>query len=242
MRHHRLTIVAVVLALTAVGLTARTDQSPAGSLERLKAGNARFVANASAALPVDAETRAAQVKGQTPFAMIVSCADSRVPPEIIFNAGLGELFIVRTAGQVADKAVLASIEYGAEHLHVPLLVVMGHEACGAVIAAVSTPAHAPSMGPNLDALIGAIRPAFDRMSTPADMEHLRDAVLANVEQVVNDFLSKSAIVKHMVAEEKLQVVGAYYEFTSGRVRFSQPLGADASPVPHKPAATQAAHK
>jgi carbonic anhydrase len=242
MCHHRLTIAAVVLALTSVGVTATADQNPADSLERLKAGNARFVANASAALPVDAETRAAQIKGQAPFAMIVSCADSRVPPEIIFNAGLGELFIVRTAGQVADKAVLASIEYGAEHLHAPLLVVMGHESCGAVKTAVSTPAGAPSMGPNLDALVGAIKPAFDRMSTPADMEHLRDAILANVEQVVNDFLSKSAIVKHMVAEGKLQVVGAYYEFATGRVRFSQPLGAYAAPGDHKPAATQAAHK
>ncbi len=191
---------------------------------------------------MDAEKRAAQVTGQSPFAMIVSCADSRVPPEIIFNAGLGELFIVRTAGQVADKAVLASIEYGAEHLHVPLLVVMGHESCGAVKTAVSTPAGAPSMGPNLDALVGAIKPAFDRMSTPADMDHLRDAILANVEQVVNDFLSKSAIVKHMVAEGKLQVIGAYYEFVTGRVRFSQPVGASTSPV-HAPTSTQAtAHK
>lgn len=242
MRHSRVAAVALLLVLTSAGVTAGTEPTPAASLERLKAGNARFVANASAALPVDAEKRAAQVTGQSPFAMIVSCADSRVPPEIIFNAGLGELFIVRTAGQVADKAVLASIEYGAEHLHVPLLVIMGHESCGAVKTAVSTPAGSPSMGPNLDALVGAIRPAFDRMSTPADMDHLRDAVLANVEQVVNDFLSKSAIVKHMVAEGKLQVIGAYYEFVTGRVRFSQPVGANASPA-HAPASTQAAaHK
>ena len=80
MRHRRLAIVAAVFALTSVGVTARTEQTPADSLERLKAGNARFVADASAALPVDAEKRAAQVKGQAPYAMIVSCADSRVPP------------------------------------------------------------------------------------------------------------------------------------------------------------------
>jgi carbonic anhydrase len=242
MRLYRLAALALLVALTAVGVAAQTGPTPTASLERLKAGNARFVANASAALPVDAEKRAAQVKGQSPFAMIVSCADSRVPPEIIFNAGLGELFIVRTAGEVADKAVLASVEYGAEHLHAPLLVVMGHESCGAVKTAVSTPAGAPSMGPNLDALVGAIKPAFDRMSTPADLDHLRDAILANVEQVVNDFLSKSEIVKEMVAEGKLQVVGAYYEFATGRVRFSQPLGAFAAPE-HAPASTQAAaHK
>jgi carbonic anhydrase len=79
------------------------------------------------------------------------------------------------------------------------------------------------MGPNLDALIGSIRPAFARMSAPADLDHLRDAILANVEQVVNDILVKSAVVKRLAAGGELQLVGAYYEFTSGRVRFSEPV-------------------
>jgi carbonic anhydrase len=188
--------------------------------------------------PADVEKRKALVKGQTPFAMVLSCADSRVPPEMIFNVGLGELFIIRTAGQVTDKAVLASIEYGAEHLNVPLLVVMGHDSCGAVKAAIETKAGAPSLGPNLDALIGAIKPAFERMSTPADLDHLRDAVLANVEEVVNDILTSSAVVKHLVGNGTLQMVGAFYELDTGRVRFSKPV----SPPPEPSGKTPDAHR
>ncbi len=237
---HRAAVV-LLLVVTAMGssMTA-TDVTPASALERLKAGNARFVANPAAPLPVDEEARQAQVKGQSPFAIVLSCADSRIPPEIIFNVGLGHLFVVRTAGQVTDKAVLASIEYAAEHLHTPLLVVMGHESCGAVKATIETKPGAPSMGPNLDALVASIRPAFERMSHPADAEHMRDAILANVEQVVNDVLANSAVVKHLAGAGSLQVVGAYYELGTGRVRFSQPVAAGATPGhgapdPHKAA-------
>ena len=206
------------------------DNTPAAAIERLKSGNARFVANAAAGLPVDEATRQAQTKGQSPYAIVLSCADSRVPPEIIFNAGLGELFVIRTAGEVTDKAVLASVEYAAEHLHTPLLVVMGHESCGAVKATVETKPGAASMGPNLDALVAAIRPAFDRMSEPADLEHMREAVLANVEQVVNDILEDSQIVNHLATAGDIQLVGAYYELGTGRVRFSQPVSAATIPA------------
>jgi carbonic anhydrase len=222
MRYVR-TVVAALVLLVAAGAPVPAGETPATALERLIAGNARFVKDAASALPIDAEKRQAQVKGQSPFAIVLSCADSRVPPEVIFNVGLGELFVVRTAGEVVDKAVLASVEYGAEHLKAPLLVVMGHETCGAVKAAVEAKPGAPSMGPNLDALIGSIKPAFSRMSTPVDLDHLRDAILANVEQVVNDILVKSAVVKRLAAGGELQLVGAYYEFASGRVRFSEPV-------------------
>lgn len=230
MRFQTTTAAAVLMALALGAVAAAGDQPPAGAaaLERLKAGNARYVRDAASPLPIDGETRQAQVKGQSPFAMVLSCADSRVPPEVIFNVGLGDLFIVRTAGEVTDKAVLASLEYGAEHLNIPLMLVMGHESCGAVKAAIDTKPGAPSMGPNLDALVGAIRPAFERMSSPADAGHLREAILANVEQVVNDTLKKSAVVKHLADAGKLVVVGAYYEFATGLVRFSQPVAASAA--------------
>jgi carbonic anhydrase len=222
MRCVRTVIAAIVLAVVAA-VPVHAGETPASALERLKAGNARFVQDAALPLPIDAEKRLAQLKGQSPFAIVLSCADSRVPPEVIFNVGLGELFVVRTAGEVTDKAVLASIEYGAEHLKAPLLVVMGHETCGAVKAAIESKPGTPSLGPNLDTLIGSIRPAFGRMSTPADLGHLRDAILANVEQVVNEILVKSAIVKHLASAGELHVVGAYYEFSTGRVRFSEPI-------------------
>ena len=165
MRHGRILLSAALMLVVMASVPVRAGETPAGALERLKAGNARFVKDPASQLPIDEEKRQAQAKGQSPFAIVLSCADSRVPPEVIFNVGLGEVFVVRTAGEVIDKAVLASIEYGAEHLKTPLLVVMGHETCGAVKTAVETKPGAPSMGPNLDALIGAIKPAFDRMST-----------------------------------------------------------------------------
>src|SRR5687767_15162548 len=184
----------VLAALFALGINmvaSGAGPTPAESVTRLKAGNARFVTNPSEGLPVDANTRAALATGQTPFATVLSCADSRVPPEIIFHANLGELFVVRAAGHVADHSVLASVEYAAEHLHVPLVVVMGHEMCGAVKAAVETPA-TTSLGPNLDYLLKAIRPAVARTSAvPADTR-LRAAILENVEETINDLLTKSA--------------------------------------------------
>jgi carbonic anhydrase len=231
MSYRRAAIAAALVLVMAATLVAATEITPADAMNRLKTGNARFVQNAAAPLPVDEAQRQAQVSGQSPYAIVLSCADSRVPPEVIFNAGLGEIFVVRTAGEVTDKAVLASVEYGAEHLRVPLLVVMGHESCGAVTAAIGKPQADVSQGPNLDALMASIRPAFDRMAEPADLAHLREAILANVEQVVNDILAKSAVVKHLAGAGKLQLVGAYYELTTGRVRFSQPVGAAAALAP-----------
>lgn len=233
----------LVLALLGAALTcsapvvAREDAtaSTSSALDRLRRGNERFVSDPSTPLPVDESTRQAQTKGQAPFAIVLSCADSRVPPETIFNAGLGEIFIVRTAGHAVDKSVLASLEYAVEHLHAPLLVVMGHESCGAVKATLEARPDGPSMGPNLDYLVKSIRPAFDRLTTPADLQHIREAILANVEQAVNDLLDRSEILRTAAVDGHVQIVGAYYELTTGRVRFSAPV---APPGVHAPAATQ----
>jgi carbonic anhydrase len=186
------------------------------ALGMLKVGNDRFVRNASAPVSLSRNVREELTKGQHPFAMVLSCADSRVPPEHIFNVGLGDLFVIRAAGEVVDRSILASLEYGAEHLHIPLLVVMGHESCGAVQAA--TAAKAESLGPNLDYLIKAIRAGTTR--TGAERTELRTAILANVEQAINDSLAGSVLLRRMVEGDKLQVVGAYYELGSGRVIFS----------------------
>jgi carbonic anhydrase len=213
-----------LLAAILVGLHLATRASEPGddSLSKLKTGNARFVANPAAALPIDAGRRVALVAGQSPFAMVLSCADSRVPPEIVFNVGLGDLFVVRAAGQVSDHAVAASLEYGAEHLHAPLLVVMGHESCGAVKAAVEAKPGA-SLGPNLDYLIKAIVPAVRR--TASEQSRIKAAILANVEESINDLLDQSAILRHLAETGKLTIIGAYYELSSGRVHFSEPISA-----------------
>ena len=164
-------IAALVVAMPA-GAAEPSGPTPAEALAHLKDGNARFVAGTSEAAAIGVPRRTELVAGQHPFAIVLSCADSRVPPEHIFNVGLGDLFVVRTAGEVTDRAVLASVEYAAEHLHVPLLVVMGHGACGAVKAA--SEAHKESLGPNLDYLVNAIHPAVERSAGVAGRRAAED--------------------------------------------------------------------
>lgn len=201
-------------------LPASAQPAKVDGVLRLRAGNERFVKGASAPVPLGAPAREALTKGQNPFAMVLSCADSRVPPEYIFNQGLGDLFVVRAAGEVIDKSVMASLEYGAGHLHIPLLVVMGHESCGAVKAAVE---NTPLESPNLQYLVKAIRQGTDR--TPSETKDLREAILANVEQVINDMLAGSPLLRRAAGAGALQVVGAYYELSSGKVMFSEPVSA-----------------
>ena len=217
-------ITIVTLASGAVTVAENRAKSPTATeaVARLKAGNARFVENAAEALPIDGARRTALAKGQSPFATVLTCADSRVPPEIIFHTGLGDLFVVRAAGHVTDRSLLASVEYGAEHLHTPVVVVMGHESCGAVKAAIET-APGTSLGPNLDYLIKAIRPAVERAEEASESMALRDAILSNVEETINDLLEQSAIIKHLAESGQVVLVGAYYELSTGRAHFSEPV-------------------
>jgi carbonic anhydrase len=217
--------------------------TPAQALERLKDGNDRFVRDVSADLRVDAARRAELVAGQAPYALVLSCADSRVPPEIVFNTGLGELFVVRAAGEVLDRSVLASLEYGAEHLKAPLLVVMGHEFCGAVKAARDRKP-GESLGPNLDFLLKQIQPAVAHADKAIFDEPLRAAILANVAHIVSELQVQSPILRSAIDRGRLQIVGAFYELSTGRVTFSHAVvgrgpaqtrrapGGPAPPPPH----------
>jgi carbonic anhydrase len=228
-RIFRATSLIVLIATLSIAAEAPAPPSAArAALGRLKVGNERFVKNASAPVSLSTITRQALTKGQAPFAMVLSCADSRVPPEYIFNAGLGELFVIRAAGEVVDKSIAASLEYGAEHLHIPLLVVMGHESCGAVKAAVE---RAELAGPNLAYLVKAIQKGTTRPG--AETTEIREAILANVEQQINDALAGSEILRHAVETGGLQVVGAYYELGTGRVTFSEPVAAPVMTAAHK---------
>jgi carbonic anhydrase len=185
----------------------------------LKAGNDRFARNASSPVSLSVNRRRELAEAQYPMAIILSCADSRVPPEYVFNTGLGDLFVVRTAGEVIDRSILATVEYGAEHLHIPLLVVMGHESCGAVKAAAESKSAPPSQ--NLDYLLKAIQVA--RKPGAQERDEIKALVLANVEQVINDAMVTSPLLQRLVDEGRLGVVGAYYELVSGRVMFSEPV-------------------
>jgi carbonic anhydrase len=218
-----LSVALVAIAIFTVAGDRAVADGAAGleSLTRLKAGNAHFVANPEDAMPVPAARRAELAKSQAPFATILSCADSRVAPEIVFHVGLGDLFVVRAAGNVSDRAILASVEYAVEHLHTPLVVVMGHESCGAVKAASETPA-SKSLGPNLDYMLKAIRPSVAAARTRPEAERLRAAILENVEETLNSMMKESAILREAGRAGHATFIGGYYELSSGKVYFSDP--------------------
>jgi carbonic anhydrase len=216
---------------TCVLLLATTLRADSGTdaLQRLKSGNARFIADAGEALPITGPRRTALAQGQSPFATVLSCADSRVPPEVIFHSGLGDLFVVRSAAHVADKAVMETLEYGVNILHTPLLVVMGHESCGFVKAAIDTPQPRPT-APNLDYLLKALRPAVAKSASEPPDTRLRAAILAHVEETINQLIDTSPVIKRLGETQQLTLVGAYYELATGRVHFSEPVHMLTRPV------------
>ena len=224
----RFRVVAIAVVLSTALVAARAEgpepaRTAQDALGLLKAGNDRFVRNASSPVSLSINRRQELAAGQHPFAMVLSCVDSRVPPEYVFNTGLGDLLVIRTAGEVIDKSILASVEYGAEHLHIPLLVVMGHESCGAVTAAAQAkdePTSA-SMTYLIKAIQSARRPKQER-------EDIKGLILANVEQVINDAMAGSALLQRKVDIGELGVIGAYYELVSGRVMFSEMVHAESS--------------
>ena len=178
----------------------------------LSAGNAHHVAHRYQHPHQNANRQRELVSSQNPHAEILSCADSRVPPELIFDQGLGDLFIVRVAGNVVSDTELGSLEYGAEHLHVPLLVVLGHQHCGAVTAAVE----GGEAEGHIAALVNLLRPAVEKTrGMPGD--HVENAVKANVEMVVKQLRASTPILAKLVSEGKLKVVGAVYSLDTGKV-------------------------
>ena len=198
------------------GTAASLAASPQQALALLQDGNQRFVQGRFAAKDLSAERRHALTAGQAPFAVIVCCSDSRVTPELIFDQGLGDIFIVRVAGNVTDAVVLGSVEYGVEHLHAPLVVVLGHEHCGAVQAAVEG-GEAPGQ---IEALVAKIRPSVRQ----AQAEGLQGAAAVaratdlNV-QASCDAVGASPVVAHLVTDRKVIVVGAKYHLGSGQVEW-----------------------
>jgi carbonic anhydrase len=180
----------------------------------LKDGNQRFAEGKAIHGHQQAERRAEVAKGQQPFVIIVCCSDSRVGPEIVFDQGLGDIFVVRAAGNVVDDVGLGSIEYAVEHFGTPLVVVLGHNRCGAVSAAVSGgEAHG-----HVRAVVDAIRPAVEKVKgQPGDP--VENAVRANVREVVQRLHTTAPILPDRVKAGKLKIVGAGYNLDSGRVEW-----------------------
>jgi carbonic anhydrase len=206
------------------------------AFKRLVEGNARFAEGLKNNPNQDIDTRIAVAKGQVPHTIVLTCADSRLSPELLFDQGLGDLFVVRVAGNVIDQYSVASVEYAAEHLHSTLFVVLGHERCGAVKAAVDAyHAHteksdshgeqAHHEGPNEHANIGAllheIYPSVvDAARAKGDL--LANSIDLNVERTIRKSFEKSPLLLRLAQEGKLDVVGGTYDLDSGRVNFTAP--------------------
>lgn len=179
---------------------------------RLAAGNGRFVEGKPAFKELgEGRRRELSENGQHPFAVIVCCSDSRVPPELVFDQGLGDLFVVRTAGNVVDDVALGSIEYGAEHLNIPLIVVLGHEKCGAVKATVDAHGDAGgcirSITEKIGKSYGKVRGSRNPYEACED-ENIRDTVAE---------IGNNPVIRHLIREGKVEVVGAKYAIDSGKV-------------------------
>jgi len=189
------------------------------ALERLKEGNARFV-NGEARFPtVQKDVLADLAKGQQPYATILGCSDSRVPPELVFDAGFGELFVIRVAGNVLGPSIFGTLQYAASHLHTPLFVVLGHEGCGAVKAALASKFDGATHKSRIEILLENILPALDGVDASASPEtRLRAGVEANVRRTVREILATPE-AQTRLGEGAMKLVGAVYDLESGRVRF-----------------------
>jgi carbonic anhydrase len=229
-------MIAFVLTLVslAAGMALASSEgqsvSPDEALQKLMDGNTRYVENKlTTCSKSDTASRTALATSQKPYAIILSCSDSRVPPELVFDKGLGEIFVVRVAGNVPDPVVLGSIEYAAEHLGSPLIMVLGHERCGAVKATVD--AKGKSTGSrNIDAIVKTVAGSVKAAARECEAckgdtkcaehktgEFVECLVAANAKHVAATLTKQSKILKHLAEENKIKIVAAKYDLDDGLV-------------------------
>ena len=210
------------VALNGDVLTAEKQAAltPEAILASFKEGNERYVNNNHTPKDFKAQI-AATVKGQYPEAVVLSCIDSRVPVEHVFDKGVGDIFVARGAGNTVNPDILGSIEYGAAVAGSKLIVVMGHEACGAVKAAIDK----ADLSDNADVLLGRVQPAIDAVKgydgkrTSGNTGFVDDVVKTNVSSTIEEMLLESPVLKSMKEEGKIKIVGAYYDLDTGKVTF-----------------------
>lgn len=222
-RRRFLSTAGLAVAGLALGASrARADAAaltPDEALERLKRGNARYVSDAQVCESDLEARRHAVAASQAPWASILSCADSRVPPELLFGGlGVGELFVARNAGNLVDTDVLGTMEYGAEHLHSPLILVMGHQRCGAVAAACDVVTKQAKFPGSIGQMIAPIVPiAQSTQAMPGDF--VTNTVHENCRNSAKVLTERSEILTELVHEAKIKIVTAYYELDTGKVEF-----------------------
>jgi carbonic anhydrase len=207
--------------------------TPAAVLEDLKAGNKRFVSGRAKHPNQSVAVRQELTKGQHPKAIILSCSDSRVPPELLLDEGLGDLFVIRSAGHTVDDMGIASMEYAVEHLGSKLIVVLGHSACGAVKATLGTPADKSAGSSNLDALVTQIRANLtSRRETSSSDPLVISPVRANTDATAENLLSRSKILREKKESGEIEIVSAIYRLDGGVVEFWEPTYKRAGSVAH----------
>lgn len=206
----------LVLVLAVAGLVFAGMGKGDDAQGKLMDGNKRFVSGSMEKKDLGDNRRQELTKGQHPFATILSCSDSRVPPELIFDQGLGDIFIIRVAGNIVEPTTLGSIEYGLEHLHTPLLVILGHESCGAVKATMDASGEPEG---NIGAILKKIMPAVNtaKKAGKGKDEALNLAIQENIRNTYQDIMKNSKIVSHLVHEGEVKVIGAQYYLGSGKV-------------------------
>ncbi len=205
--------IAGLLALTlliSVPVLVRTEINVSQQVLALFAGNESYVKKS------DESFRKELAKGQKPYAIVVACSDSRVSPEIIFSESLGKIFVIRTAGNVVDPITIGSIEYAVEHLKTPLIVVLGHQSCGAVKAALDPHPHTDG---NIGEIIKKILPAVKQVKreSKGDENIEYKVITRNVKNVIDNIKTKSKIVTEEEKHGKVQIIGAYYSIETGKV-------------------------
>jgi carbonic anhydrase len=209
-------VVLVLAVLVSIGVVFAATQQGEDALNKLMSGNKRFVSCNPGQKDV-CDTRRKELEGgQHPFAIVVTCSDSRVAPGIVFDEGLGDIFVVRVAGNVLDPIALGSIEYAAEHLHAPLLILMGHDKCGAVAAAMD--ANGEPEG-NIGAILKKIMPAVKKAKAKGGSkdEMLNTAIRENVSLSYDAIRKQSPVLHHLIEKGELKVVAGIYHLASGEV-------------------------
>ncbi len=195
------------------------------ALDRLKQGNERFVTGEGVReIGVDHAQRMAQVVDQNPFAIVLGCSDSRVPAELVFDQGVGDLFVIRVAGNIVMPSQIGSVEFAAEKFGTKLVVVLGHSHCGAILATLEELEQpTASRSPNLRRIVDAIRPSVEDLFQASQGDHREDlvqaAVRANIQTSVDQLRHGSEILENLIREERLQIVGADYSLETGIVEF-----------------------
>lgn len=225
MRKSALALLAVVTLLVfdttlSWSSSATPSMPPDQAINALKEGNARYVGNTAKHPNQNQERRSLTVsQGQHPFASVLSCSDSRVPVEILFDSGIGDLFVIRVAGNVADIDETGSIEYGVDHLGTSVLLVLGHSRCGAVTAVVQNAqvhGNIPPLVDNIGPAVAKARAAHPELSGDAVID---EAIKANVLQAMDDVFKLSEVVRNKAKDGSVKVIGAIYDLETGKINW-----------------------